>query len=203
MLPKVPPESSSEVVTHARNFIIEDCFACGGSSITRYIGWCDWTGEFLCSRCLVDEVGQDSFDRWRLAEYEFRHYTTLRWTTVRPPPPPEPERPRREYWYWLTWTYNDDHTIGDVWENILKFSRCKHHFLALDVVLEHGEVGGRAHYHMRIRTSRCLKRQRVQRYMTVGKIKFVVVRSKTEANWNRLENYMTKENPIIDLLPVP
>lgn len=203
MLPRSPPESSSDIGTHTRDFIIEDCSACGGSSITRLIGWCVWTGEFLCSQCLVDHIGHESYGRWRLAPLEFRHYSTLQWTTERPPPPPEPIRPPREYWYWLTWTYNDDHTIGDVWENILKFSRCRHHFLALDVVLEHGEKSGRLHYHMRVRTSRCLKRQRIQRYQTAGKIKFDVVRSRTQENWNRLENYMTKENPIINLLLEP
>ncbi len=83
---------------------------------------------------------------------------------------------------------------------MVRFSKRSLGFIACECVLEHGGLNGRAHYHMRIKLRRPLKKQKIKSYTSVGSINIRSCRTQTPENWQRLENYMTKENPIVDLL---
>jgi len=134
---------------------------------------------------------QDTFvpnDGWEVASEEIREHFLG-------------QRPQREYWYFLTWTLAGDHTIEEVRANIDKFTQRDIGWIMCDIVLEHGSKNEREHYHMRIRLSRALKKQKLQHYEKVGHIDMKRIRVQTQENWDGgLEGYMSKENEIEHLI---
>ena len=187
-----------ETTSIAREIL--SCISCGHSTdSTRKVGF--WEGVPKCLKCLLDEnilKWEDGFIWW-IVDPE-----TLDW--FHPTIPYWEEQYQKfkiatakEYWYFLTWTHNDNHSIEDVWLNMKKFSERDMGFLYLDCVLEHGEESGRAHYHMRVKTTRPIKKQKVQHYTKVGTIDFITIRKHTRENWENLAGYMSKESEIIIL----
>jgi len=198
----VPMNREEDKEPKSRTQIQIFCEICNAStSSTQLIGFFRADQKFLCSTCFGEKVG--NLLLWRLddihlfEQYQYPEWVPLMLKTIEDIP-----RPKRQYWYFLTWTYNDNHTIDDVWSNILRFRDRDLGFLALEVVKEHGSESGRDHYHMRLKLSRPLKKQKVQHYMKAGHIDFVTIRKHTQENWENLEGYMSKESEIIDLLDV-
>lgn len=112
--------------------------------------------------------------------------------------------PEKEYWYFLRWSHNNGYTIGDVRTNIDKFvTREALGIIACDIVLEHGEKKGRAHYHMRLKTTRPLKKQKLDTYARMGFIHYQPVHKHTQENWDNIRNYMSKESELECLVRPP
>jgi len=176
------------------------CEICNAStSDTQLLGFFRAEQKFFCSTCLEKEVG--NVDRWRLDDISLlEQYQYPEWVPPMLQTFVDVPKPAREYWYFLTWTHNDNHTIENVWSNILRFKDRSLGFLALEAVKEHGTESGRDHYHMRMKLSRPLKKQKVKHYEKAGHIDFVTIRKHTQENWENLEGYMSKESEIIDLM---
>lgn len=108
----------------------------------------------------------------------------------------EESKPKKEYWYYLVWTLAPSHTIDEVKANINLLANRSLGIFYLDVSLEHGDINGREHYNMRIKSYRPIKKQRFSHYERVGKINYQTIRKHTEENWMAVGNYCSKENEI-------
>lgn len=151
--------------------------------------------KYICARCLQFYVGKEPHVIITVDEKPI-------WTPVSSLSPDFLENPAKENWYFLLWTHDEDHTIEEVRANLDRFAarRVALGLIACDIVLEHGEVTNREHYHMRIKTTIPLKRNRLLAYLKCGDIKIRFVKDHTEYNWNKLTNYMSKENKIEKLI---
>jgi len=187
----------------AREFITLACDHCdANTNNTRLLGYYELTSEILCITCLMTEI--DNTDSWDLEIHNLgKRYLVPYWTPKSLLNVPDSIPDKKEYWYFLTWTHNDNHTIDDVWANIERFKNRELGFLFVDCVLEHGDGNGREHYHMRIKSSKLIKKQYIQHYTRVGHIDFVTIRKHTQGNWENLEGYMSKETAPIVLYTSP
>jgi len=179
------------------------CAYCDNTRGTSNIAnWMSYTHSFVCGPCLLDiKHPEEIYDVvWKKVNDRGDHVPM--WTVRLPPEPvPDPPPKAKEYWYFLTWTMAPGHTIEEVKKNISKFLSRDLGFLACDTVLEHGGEYDREHYHMRLKLSRPLKKQKIAHYNKVGFVHMVSCRKQTQENWESVEGYMTKENEIVTHYP--
>lgn len=118
-------------------------------------------------------------------------------------------RKPKEYWYYLVWTWNNAHCISDVRKNIDRFLLRKKTLglLYVDISLEETDMNSgkkiRAHYNMRVKTSKSMVKSRFKYYEREGNIYYDVIRVHSKKNWENVGNYISKENPPTTLLAAP
>lgn len=192
-------ESSDDKSLRTRKLIEQVCCKCTSHN---EVAWYPPYERDVCVNC-IDTYTVHVYPQERvLTAFGGIPFAFYRWMNVVPPQVEVPhahggDERRKEYWYFLTWTHNDNHTIQDVRTNIDLFVKRDLGIIACDIVLERGEVSGREHIHMRLKTSKSLKKQRVGHYQKVGHIDFVVIKKHTQLNWDdKLAGYMSKEHEI-------
>lgn len=197
-------ESSDDKSFRTRELIEQVCCICTSHD---EVAWHPTHERDMCVNCL-NTYAVHVYPQERVwTPFGGINVAFYRWVAVVPPHVEVPhahgaDDRRREYWYFLTWTHDDNHTINDTRKNIALFVKRDLGIIACDIVLERGEVSGREHIHMRLKTSKPLKKQRVQHYRrTSGNVDFVVIKKHTRANWDdKLAGYMSKEHEIETLV---
>lgn len=180
--------------TREKNWI---CAYCHNTSGTSFSNWWPYVHEWVCGPCLIDMKHPDEiYEEVWISINPVGVYVPMWMIKLPPEPEPDPPPKAREYWYFLTWTLAPGHTIDEVEKNIAKFVSRDLGFLACDTVLEHGGKYEREHYHMRLKLSRPLKKQKIAHYNKVGYVHMVSCRKQTQENWESVEGYMSKENEI-------
>lgn len=165
------------------------CSTCGQCSLNYpRIGWSTLDNEILCIECFLSE--HNSHDLLCNAYIDENRFIRLSKPEIEDIPT------EKEYWYYWVWTLAPNRKIEEVRTNIDKLVGRDLGIFYLDISFEHGEKSGREHYNMRIKSSRCIKAQRVKQYEKCGKIHKQTIRVHTEENWMAVGNYCSKENEI-------
>ncbi len=108
------------------------------------------------------------------------------------------EKKEKEYWYYLVWTLRPGFQIGQVRTYISKVEdRCNTlgiFYMDISYESENGSI--REHYNMRIKSHKMVAKSRFAFYEKAGHIHYQPIKLKTDANWNNVGNYISKENLI-------
>lgn len=109
---------------------------------------------------------------------------------------------KSEYWYYLVWTKGPNVKIETVRNNIDKLLKRKDKLgiFYCDISFEHGDISGREHYNMRLKTRGPMPKNRISHYEKSGKINYQPIKKRSDENWNNIGNYCNKENPVEQLL---